>query len=180
MSGSLPGSSLCGILQARVLEWVAIPFSIGSSQLRDQTWFSHTAGRFIVWAAREAQGSQKQVSFPLPTHFTDEKTEAQRGKATCHSLTSRLPALGCFPPLWNLSHHCSRPHGFPALGHVVSATPTQPTSQPRQSPSASSSSSVGGGTVLDLTHQGCRKRKGNCRCKVTWESFRLKFHVVLD
>ena len=52
---------------------------------------------------------------------------------------------------------------------MVSTTPTQPTSQPRQSPSASSSSSVGGGTVLDLTHQGCRKRKGNCRCKVTWE-----------
>ena len=35
---SLPGSSVHGILQARILEWVAIPFSRGSSQPRDQTW----------------------------------------------------------------------------------------------------------------------------------------------
>ena len=32
-----PGSSVCGILQARVLEWVAIPFSRGSSQPRDRS-----------------------------------------------------------------------------------------------------------------------------------------------
>ena len=37
---SPPGSSVHGILQARILEWVAIPFSRGSSQLRDQTWSS--------------------------------------------------------------------------------------------------------------------------------------------
>ena len=44
-----------GILQARILEWVAVPSSRGSSQLRDQTQVSHTAGRFFtVWAAREA------------------------------------------------------------------------------------------------------------------------------
>ena len=35
---SPPGSSAREILQARLLEWVAIPFSRGSSQLRDQTW----------------------------------------------------------------------------------------------------------------------------------------------
>ena len=34
---SPPGSSICGILQARILEWVAISFSSGSSQPRDQT-----------------------------------------------------------------------------------------------------------------------------------------------
>ena len=37
-----------GILQARVLEWVAIPFSRGSSQPRDQTQVSHIAGRFFT------------------------------------------------------------------------------------------------------------------------------------
>ena len=43
------------ILQARILEWVAIPFHMGSSQLRDQTQVSHTAGRFFTsWATREA------------------------------------------------------------------------------------------------------------------------------
>ena len=37
---SLPGSSVHGILQARILEWVAILFSRGSSQPRDRTWVS--------------------------------------------------------------------------------------------------------------------------------------------
>ena len=44
---SLPDSSVHGILQARVLEWVAIPFSRGSSQSRDRTWVSCIAGRFF-------------------------------------------------------------------------------------------------------------------------------------
>ena len=43
-----------GILQARILEWVAIPFSRGSSQPRDWTQVSHIAGRFFTsWATRE-------------------------------------------------------------------------------------------------------------------------------
>ena len=37
-----------GILQARILEWVAFPFSRGSSQLRDQTQVSRIAGRFFT------------------------------------------------------------------------------------------------------------------------------------
>ena len=41
MDCSLPGSSVHGILQARILEWVAIPFPRGSSQPRDQTHVSH-------------------------------------------------------------------------------------------------------------------------------------------
>ena len=52
---SLPGSSVHGILQARILEWVAIPFSRGSSQPRYQTQVSGIAGRFFtVWATSEA------------------------------------------------------------------------------------------------------------------------------
>ena len=42
---SLPSSSVHGILHARILEWVAISFSRGSSQPRDQTLVSHIAGR---------------------------------------------------------------------------------------------------------------------------------------
>ena len=46
---------LHGIFQARVLEWIAISFSRGSSWPRNRTWVSCTAGRcFIVWATREA------------------------------------------------------------------------------------------------------------------------------
>ena len=45
-----------GILQARILEWVAFPFSRGSSQPRDRTQVSHFAGGFFTsWARREAQ-----------------------------------------------------------------------------------------------------------------------------
>ena len=54
MDCSLPGSSIHGILQARILEWVAIPFYRGSSQPRDGTWVSCIAGRFFTtWATRE-------------------------------------------------------------------------------------------------------------------------------
>ena len=46
-----------GILQAKILEWVAFPFSMGSSQPRDQIQFSRIAGGFFTsWATREAQG----------------------------------------------------------------------------------------------------------------------------
>ena len=55
MDCSLVGSSVHGVFQARILEWVAISFSSGSSLPRDQTQVSHTAGRFFTtWAAREA------------------------------------------------------------------------------------------------------------------------------
>ena len=55
MDCSLPGFSVQGILQARVLECVAFPSSRGSSQPRDQTQVSRIAGRFFtIWATREA------------------------------------------------------------------------------------------------------------------------------
>ena len=50
MNCSPPGSSVHGILQARILEWVAMTFSRGSSRPRDQTWVSSIAGRFFtIW-----------------------------------------------------------------------------------------------------------------------------------
>ena len=59
---SLPGSSVHGILPARILEWVAISFSKGSSPPRDQTWVSHIGGRFFtVWAIREALTVQSHL-----------------------------------------------------------------------------------------------------------------------
>ena len=52
---SLSGFSVHGILQARILERVAIPFTRGSSQPRDQTWVSYiTGGFFTISAIREA------------------------------------------------------------------------------------------------------------------------------
>ena len=55
MDCALPGFSGHGILQARILVWAAISFSKGSSQLRDWTQVTCTAGRFfIIWATKEA------------------------------------------------------------------------------------------------------------------------------
>ena len=55
MDCSPPGSSVLGILQARILEWVAVPFSRGSSWPWDWTQVSCIAGRFFtIWATREA------------------------------------------------------------------------------------------------------------------------------
>ena len=62
MDNSLPGSSVHGILQARILEWVAISSSRGSSWPRHRTWVSCIAGRFFtVWATREAHNCGKAV-----------------------------------------------------------------------------------------------------------------------
>ena len=74
------GSSLHGIFQARILEWVAIPFYRGSSQPSDRTQVSHIAGRFrTVWATREA---------PNPLPFSDEHAAAPN----CSKL--EIPVLG--------------------------------------------------------------------------------------
>ena len=48
MDCSLPGSSVHGILQAKILEWGAVPFSRGSSQPRNQTRVSCIAGGFFT------------------------------------------------------------------------------------------------------------------------------------
>ena len=54
MNCSPPGSSVHGLLQARILEWVTMSSSRGSSQPRDQTCISSIAGRFFSWDTREA------------------------------------------------------------------------------------------------------------------------------
>ena len=59
---SPPGSSVHGILQERILEWVAMPSSRGSSQPRDQTLVSCIAGRlFIIWATNHNKATSMTV-----------------------------------------------------------------------------------------------------------------------
>ena len=65
----LPGSSVHGIFQAIVLEWIAISFSRGSSKPRDWTRVSRVVDRcFTVWATREvsnAHGVTQNICFPF-------------------------------------------------------------------------------------------------------------------
>ena len=62
MNCSLPGFSVHGILQARILEWVDIPFSRGSSPPRAWTLVSRIVGRFFtVWVTRKALSIQGEI-----------------------------------------------------------------------------------------------------------------------
>ena len=64
MDCSLPGSSVHGTLQARILEWVAVRFSRQSSQSRNQTLVSLTAGRFFtIWTTRRLNHRPKRSGF---------------------------------------------------------------------------------------------------------------------
>ena len=65
MDCSLPGSSVHGILKAKLLESVSFPFSRGSSQPRNQTGVSCIAGGSFTRAARESLSIKSQVHFLL-------------------------------------------------------------------------------------------------------------------
>ena len=66
---SPPGSSVHGNFQARILEWVAISFSRGSSQPRDRTWDSLTTGRFFtVWATTGSESENHSVVSSFFSH----------------------------------------------------------------------------------------------------------------
>ena len=91
---SLSGSSVHGIFQARILMWVAIPFSRRSSWPRDRTWVSHIAGRFFtVWATREAHCpyTQRHITEAWPMRviylIAQEKTKLMAG--------DKIPRIQC-------------------------------------------------------------------------------------
>ena len=80
-----------GILQARVLEGVAFPFSRGSSQPRDQTQVSHNAGRFFTnWAIREAQECWSGQPSPPPWDLPDPGIEPGSPALQVDSLPTEL------------------------------------------------------------------------------------------
>ena len=81
---SPPVYSVHGILQARILEWVAIPFSMGTSQPRDETLVSCIAGRlFTIWATRDAHFNLK----------TEEKIIKFEGKSKKQLSLEQITAL---------------------------------------------------------------------------------------
>ena len=89
MDCSLPGSSVHGILQAQILEWVAMPSSRGSSQPRDQTQVSHISGRFFtVWAPRESHEYQSGTLSLLWKIFLTQ--ESNRGLLYCRQILYQL------------------------------------------------------------------------------------------
>ena len=111
---SLPGSSVHGILQARILEWVAVPASRGSFQPKVRTQISCITGRFITtWATRETQ----ELLTISQSHTTSGNTRL------CISYQYSTPAfpgfvvvlsLRCFGKIniWHFTFQCSCAQGF--------------------------------------------------------------------
>ena len=105
MDCHLPDPSVHGIFQARILEWVAISFSRGSSRPRDRTQVSHIAGICIQWKTciytniSSAQFSHSVVSNSLWPH------ESQHARPSCPSPTpgvhpdSRPSSQWCHPAI---------------------------------------------------------------------------------
>ena len=84
---SLPGSSIHGIFQARILEWVAISFSRGSSRTRDQTQVSRIAGRHFKTLSH--QGSPANCHMTQHSHcwaYTLKKTKLKETHVHQYSL----------------------------------------------------------------------------------------------
>ena len=79
------------ILQARILEWAAFPFSRGSSQSRDWTQVSHITGRFSTsWATMEAQEYWSGQPIPSPADPPDPVIEPGSPALQADSLPTEL------------------------------------------------------------------------------------------
>ena len=109
--------TVCGILQATILEWVAFPFSRGSFQPRDRIQVSHIAGGFFTsWATRKPKntgvGSLPLLQWIFPTHKSNPVSPALQadslptelsGKPKSQQLsTLKFIYCLCSNPLWPL------------------------------------------------------------------------------
>ena len=88
MDCSPPDSSIHGILQARILEWVAIPFFRGSSQPRGQTQVSCIAGGFFTTQLPGKPESSSQVALVVKNLIANAGDIRDVGS---------IPGLGSFP-----------------------------------------------------------------------------------
>ena len=96
-----------GIFQARILEWVAVPFTRGSSQPRDWTQVSCiTGGFFTSWVTREAQEYWSGQPIPSPVDLLDPEIEPGSPALQVDSLLTELP--GKSPRRQNLKERCMR------------------------------------------------------------------------
>ena len=97
MDCSPPGFSVHGILQASILEWVVIPSSRNSSQLRDQTQVSHIAGGFFTVWAQKILGWEDPLEKGdgYPCQYSCQENPMDRGawRATVHGVTKSQTQL---------------------------------------------------------------------------------------
>ena len=99
MDCNLPDSSVHEILQARILKWVALPFSRRSFQPRDGTQVSHNADRFFffsIWATRDLSGLQQWAIYSVYRVGSLGWTQWGDPTAVLTGLT-HVPAVSCHP-----------------------------------------------------------------------------------
>ena len=108
MDYSQQGSSVCVILQARIMEWVNIPFSRGSSQLRDPTQVScrQIVGRFFtVWATRDYMHiciNTMHQYIIINSSYMMLIDQYQFLRILCSTANIILVVISYFPDLWLL------------------------------------------------------------------------------
>jgi len=116
MDYSLPGSSVHRIFQARILEWVAISFSRGSSRPRDQTQVSYAAGGFFTTE--------------LPEKSSITTISSVQFSSITHSCPTLWDPMKCSMPGLPVHHHI--PEFTQTHVHLVSDViqPSHPLSSP--------------------------------------------------
>ena len=134
MDNSPPGSSVHGILKARILEWVATPSSTGSSRPRGWIRVSCIAGRFpTIWASREVQWSEVANIFHeiririlsqtnieyFFSHFSQKKIEPESPELQAYSLTTESPEK---PDMWKLLKKSAGPYLKPVRASLINFT----------------------------------------------------------
>ena len=126
MDCSPPSSSFHGILQARILKWIAMPSSRRYSQPRNQTKVSHIAGRFFtIWATSYYLFLSGQTSKVREVMFLFQDHTAHWGGAGIRTRFSDAESVLSFAKasfklyaLWSLGGHPNCPSS-----HVVKGTP---------------------------------------------------------
>jgi len=107
---TLPGSSVHGILQARILEWVAIPFSRDSFLPRDRTHVSCIAGRFFTESVSSVQSLSCVRLFATPGTAA-RQASLELTQTHVHRVSDTIQPshilLSSSPPAFNLSQHQS-------------------------------------------------------------------------
>ena len=99
--GSLPGSSVHRILQARILEWVAIPFSRGSSPSRDKTLGLPHCRQILYHLSHQEKPRSKNtltVFFCFQSSLSDDTAQNTKHTFANSSMTS----CACWANMWHM------------------------------------------------------------------------------
>ena len=110
MDGSPPGSSVHGMLQARILEWVGMPSSRGSSRPRDRTGSltsPASAGEFFTssatWEAKDLTKGRKRMDFAMSSRGKEDKRLLGLDFRNFKKMQGKI-FLVCRQPDWILRH----------------------------------------------------------------------------